>query len=86
MYGRSSALQRRPPTFHGRREEGQQTLEVPIWLPFTIVVAISAIAWRIDINARRRARIGHCPACNYNRMGLADALPCPACGTTNALV
>jgi hypothetical protein len=32
--------------------------------------------------ARRRARLNHCPSCNYDRTGLPAASPCPECGLT----
>jgi len=35
---------------------------------------------RLDMLARRRARIGCCPKCNYDRAGLAPGSVCPECG------
>jgi hypothetical protein len=56
-----------------------------VTIPFWVVAAAGAVptaaAWRFDAFARRRARTGHCPACNYDRTGIPDASPCPECGT-----
>jgi hypothetical protein len=57
---------------------------VPMWpLPLAFVLA-SGIAWRLDILARRRARLNHCPKCSYDRIGLATGAKCPECGAEAA--
>jgi len=43
--------------------------------------AITAVAWRLDTLARRRADRTHCPRCRYDRSGLAAGAVCPECGT-----
>ena len=54
---------------------------IPLW-PFVVVsCAITALGWRLDTLARRRARVGLCPKCNYNRAGLAPGAVCPECGS-----
>jgi hypothetical protein len=51
----------------------------PLWLPALICMSVTAAAWRMDIIARRKSRLGKCPACGYDRTGLAPAAPCPEC-------
>lgn len=46
---------------------------------FTIAATLTA--WRLDVLARRRARIGLCAKCHYDRAGLAASTVCPECGT-----
>ncbi|HMN40148.1 MAG TPA: hypothetical protein PKE29_04835 [Phycisphaerales bacterium] len=52
---------------------------VPMW-PLPLLSGASALlAWRLDTLARR-ARLGRCPKCNYDRTGLSPAAVCPECG------
>ena len=54
---------------------------LPLW-PFVLVsTATTAAAWRMDTLAQRRKRFGGCPACGYDRAGLAADAPCPECNT-----
>jgi hypothetical protein len=55
---------------------------VPLWIPLTSAIAVTAVAWRFDILARRRTRLNLCPKCNYDRTGLAHCAKCPECGAT----
>jgi hypothetical protein len=57
---------------------------VPLWPIALIFVVPTLIAWRLDTLARRRARIGNCTTCNYDRRGLPGASPCPECGAVPA--
>jgi hypothetical protein len=90
---RYSILGVRNPGFHSR--EPQRTLYlwfhwedsptlrgafIPMWPLIILAGGISAFAWRLDTLARRRARLNHCPTCNYDRAGLPAASPCPECG------
>ncbi len=54
---------------------------VPLWMPATLALAATAGAWRLDMLARRRARVGLCKKCGYDRAGLAPGSVCPECGT-----
>lgn len=54
---------------------------VPLWPLPLLAFLITAAAWRCDFIARRRARKGLCPACRYDRAGIAPDAPCPECGT-----
>lgn len=53
---------------------------VPLWLPTLLIFIPSACAWWLDLRAMRRARIGLCRACGYDRRGLAAGSVCPECG------
>jgi hypothetical protein len=64
--------------------KGQSWILMPFWVPLTLVLALTAAAWRLDTLARRRARLNHCPTCNYDRRGLPAASPCPECGVVPA--
>jgi hypothetical protein len=55
-------------------------LHVPLWIPASAAIGATALAWRLDTLARRRARVGLCPKCSYNRAGLAVGAVCPECG------
>ncbi len=55
-------------------------LFVPLWLPMLSSLLITALAWRLDLLAWRRERMGKCPKCHYDRTGLAPGAVCPECG------
>jgi hypothetical protein len=63
---------------------GSGWIEVPIWFLAVIAFAPTAAAWHLDSLARRRARCGHCPTCNYDRRGIPAASVCPECGAAPA--
>ncbi len=52
----------------------------PIWSPMLIVLACTCLAWRADVRAMRRARVGLCAACGYDLAGTAADAVCPECG------
>jgi hypothetical protein len=54
---------------------------VPLWLVSGPLLLMTAIAWRLDTLARRRAHAGSCPKCGYDRTGIGDDVICPECGT-----
>jgi len=60
------------------------TRALRIWIPFWTItlptIALTVFAWRRDAAARRRALHNHCPACGYDRAGLAANSVCPECG------
>ena len=58
---------------------------IPLWLMAAGAAVPPVVLWRLDNLARRRARLNHCPACNYDRHGLSAASPCPECGGAPAL-
>ncbi len=63
----------------------RKSLGLPLWFPIVIMLGLTALAWRIDLAARRRARIGCCPKCSYNLAGLPSASPCPECGASGSV-
>jgi hypothetical protein len=66
--------------FNWQRSDGSLWIQVPLWSFVVLVLAPTATAWRLDTLARRRARLNHCPTCNYSRADLPAASPCPECG------
>ncbi|HMN40150.1 MAG TPA: hypothetical protein PKE29_04845 [Phycisphaerales bacterium] len=56
-------------------------VSVPLWLALVPALVASIAAWRLDTLARRRARVGCCPKCNYDRAGIAKDAVCPECGS-----
>ncbi len=60
-------------------------LAVPLWPLCGFSLLATWGAWRLDTLARRRARVGFCPKCGYDRTGLvgvggAAGAVCPECG------
>ena len=53
---------------------------IPLWFPFLLSLLATAAAWRADAKYLRRVREGACPACGYDRAGLAAGSLCPECG------
>lgn len=53
---------------------------IPLWPPLLLVALPAAYLWRRDWLASRRARIGLCVNCDYDRTGLDPAAACPECG------
>jgi len=60
---------------------GYWGISIPLWMPFLLFAIPTALLWRRDQIATKRARIGRCPCCGYDRRGLAADSPCPECGT-----
>ena len=56
-------------------------LVLPLWIPLALAAIPTAVAWRLDVIARRRDRGGGCPACGYSLAGLSAGAPCPECGS-----
>ncbi len=61
---------------------GDWSLSIPLWLPAALSMLVTALAWRLDTLARRRARLNLCPKCDYDRTGLVGGAGavCPECG------
>jgi hypothetical protein len=53
---------------------------LPLWFVAAPSLLTTVLAWRLDALARRRARLGFCPICHYDRTGLAEPAICPECG------
>lgn len=61
-----------------------------LWWPLLVNTLVFASPWMLllslpplfvfAVRERRRRRLGRCPACNYNRVGLATDAVCPECG------
>lgn len=56
--------------------------QIPLWPLAAGSFLATAIAWRLDTLAHRRARggVNLCPKCTYDRTGLAADAKCPECG------
>jgi len=65
---------------------GSWALSVPLWVPIALVAPSAALAWRLDMLARRRERSQRnlCLKCGYDRAGLAAGAVCPECGRSGA--
>ncbi|HMN40146.1 MAG TPA: hypothetical protein PKE29_04825, partial [Phycisphaerales bacterium] len=53
---------------------------VPLWLPAGATLGMTIAVCAPEMLARRRARVHHCPKCNYDRAGIAKDAVCPECG------
>jgi hypothetical protein len=49
-----------------------------VWIPPACFSALP-IAWWLEMREARRARVGRCPRCDYDRTGLAAGAVCPEC-------
>lgn len=66
--------------FGGGLASSRNWIAVPLWFPLLIVLGVGGWAWRQEILANRRARVGLCKTCGYDRTGLALGSVCPECG------
>ena len=65
----------------GRNGSGPSSVYIiPLWPAVLLALLATAAAWRADSQHLRRARAGMCPACGYDRAGLAAGVACPECG------
>ena len=62
---------------------GGWTERLPLWVPISIIAAITAGAW-IGSLVRRRDQPGHCVKCGYDRAGIASSSVCPECGVAGS--
>lgn len=60
--------------------QGLPQLRIPFWIPFLLTLAPYLLLARADRLAAKRAKAHACPACGYDRAGLAPAAVCPECG------
>lgn len=65
--------------FEWNQGSGALHVSIPLWVSALGAIFPTAAAWRLDTLARR-ARVGNCPKCDYDRRGLAVASVCPECG------
>jgi hypothetical protein len=66
-----------PSRFNGLGIAG---INIPLWPVPVFALALTIKVWRMDAE-RRRTGTTSCPACNYDRTGLAPSAVCPECGT-----
>jgi len=61
---------------------GEWWLTAPLWSLIAPTALVAALAWRLDLLARRRrAKLNFCSKCHYDRTGIAAGIACPECGT-----
>jgi len=53
---------------------------IPLCYPALLSLVATAAAWRADAKYMRRAPVGLCAGCGYDRAGLAAGAVCPECG------
>lgn len=53
---------------------------VPLWIPWVMVLGLCTLMHREHQREKQRRLRGCCPACGYDRSGLASTAPCPECG------
>ena len=63
--------------FNGMTSRSLSVLLRP--LAVAVFLAGAPLVWT-GRRAARRARLGHCPACGYDRAGLGSGKACPECG------
>lgn len=66
-----------PHVAHSKRAVG---VTVPLWMPWLVALGFSVWFYRDHQRQKQRRLLGCCPACGYDRSGLADSAPCPECG------
>ena len=54
---------------------------VPLWVFAAPLAMATALVWRSELAARRRAHPELCPRCGYNNAATPAGAPCPECGT-----
>ena len=62
---------------------GTTVVVLPLWMPSIVAIAFSVWFYRDHRREERERRLGCCPACGYDRSGLASTAPCPECGRPN---
>lgn len=53
---------------------------VPLWMPSIVAIGASIWFYRDHQREKQSRLLGCCPACGYDRSGLASTAPCPECG------
>ena len=62
---------------------GYGAVDAPLWFLAGLSCSVAVVGWRLDVvERRRRSRLDLCPACSYDRAGLAAGAVCPECGCT----
>lgn len=69
-----------PPRLISHSEFGTSALQVPYWLITAALAGVSGSLFLLAYFRSRRAKAGHCQACNYSLAGLSPTAACPECG------
>ena len=67
--------------FDGYQTRWLRVTIVPVWVFAAPLALATALLWRSELAARRRARAGLCPTCHYDLAATPAGAPCPECGT-----
>jgi hypothetical protein len=67
--------------FYRNSSPGFSMTVIPLWAFATPLALTTALLWRSELAARRRARAGLCPTCRYDLAATPAGAPCPECGT-----
>jgi hypothetical protein len=68
--------------FLWRTGRGLWYLGIPTWALFVVTLIPATLVWWPDVRSASRRHRGHCPACGYDRRGLAADAKCPECGNS----
>ena len=67
--------------FYRDSSPGFSMTVIPLWAFAVPLSMATALLWRSELAARRRARAGLCPTCGYDLAAIPTGAPCPECGT-----
>lgn len=71
-------------SFYRTSGPGYSHTFIPLWAFAAPLAMATALLWRSELAARRRARAGLCPTCHYDLAATPTAAPCPECGTPSS--
>ncbi|MBX3379531.1 MAG: hypothetical protein KF805_05525 [Phycisphaeraceae bacterium] len=71
--------------FNGEWDDAARNVSVPLWAVCLPVLIATGAAWRLDVLATRRKKVGRCATCGYDRAGLKLDAACPECGAESSL-
>jgi hypothetical protein len=67
-------------SFYRDSSPGFSMTVIPLWAFAAPLAIATALLWRSELAARRRAHPELCPRCDYNNAATPAGAPCPECG------